>query len=634
MRNAFKAALLAVTSLIALPAHAQDEDDLVITATRAPTSAERLPADVDVIDVEQTRSRGVLNISDALADVPGLDVVRTGGFGQQSSLFAGGANSNHTLVLFDGLRLNDPSTPGSSFDAGQETLAGLSRVEVVQGPMSAVFGSDAIGGVVNIIPRRGGEGALNAQLDAASGSFGTLTASAGVDGTLGSLRYALTGEGYVTDGHDLVPERMATHTGDEDGAESATLTGVFDFDLSSVLTLDLLVRHREARADYDAFVYPPPTFNEQRVDDADLEVATNDLTVARLGVTWRMADALSLRASGGGLRQDREERDAGIATASYAGDRRFADLILDWRKGDIGALANTHIVAGVETQREEVRIDQGFATVTADQNHNGAFVTAQGDINRLTLTGAVRIDEFEGFGQTSTWRLGASYALNDSARIYAAYGTSFRAPTLYERFIYFGDPALDPEQGRAWEAGGDVRFSLFGRANGAELGFVYRAQEIEELIDLGPLFIYVNIDQADIETAEARLVLRPLQWLTARGSYVHTNAEDALTGAALLRRPEHSWAASLTAEHGPFTFDLAWRQVGVRADQLYGDDGFYLGVGEAPSYDLLRASIAWTFADGVQAYLAGENLTDEIYEPANGFAGAPHSVLLGLRLRR
>ncbi|HYD88308.1 MAG TPA: TonB-dependent receptor [Vitreimonas sp.] len=604
-----------------------------MTATRAPTQVERLPADVDVIDADDARTRGVLNISDALAEVAGLDVVRTGGFGQQSSLFAGGANSNHTLVLFDGLRLNDPSTPGSSFDAGQETLAGLSRIETVQGPMSAVYGSDAIGGVVNILPRRGGDGPLNARLDVAGGSFGTLTASAGADGSIGPFRYALTGEGYTTDGHDLVPERMATHSGDADGAESATFTGVFDLDLSSTISLDLLMRHREARADFDAFIFPPPSFNEQRADDADLEIAKNDLTVIRAGVTWRLDEALSLRTSGGGLQQDREEADGGALTARYAGDRRFADLTLEWRAGTIRALTNTQLVAGIEAQHEEVQIDQGFATVSADQRHEGAFITAQSDINGVTLTGAMRVDEFEGFGQTSTWRLGASYTLIENARLYAAYGTSFRAPTLYERFIFFGDPNLNPEQGSAWEAGADVRLSLFGQDAGAELGLVYRSQGIEDLIDFGPLFTYVNIDQAEIESAEARLALRPLSWLTARISYVHTDARDATNGDALLRRPEHAWSASLAVERGAFSAELAWRQVGERADQVYGDNGFYAGIGQTPSYDLLRGSIRWSITPNVETYVAAENMGDETYEPANGFAGAPASVLVGLRLR-
>src|SRR5688572_14034466 len=194
------ASILTLVCVAPLPAFAEAEDDLVVvTATRAATPLLRLPADVDVIDVDTVQAQGVSTLADALSETPGLDVVSLGGFGQQTSLFSGGAHSNHTLVLLDGIRLNDTASPGSAFDAGQDTLGGLDRVEVVQGPMSAVFGSDAIGGVINLLPRRGGEGALNASFDLAGGSHGTLTGAAGIDGTLGGFRYAVTAEGYATD---------------------------------------------------------------------------------------------------------------------------------------------------------------------------------------------------------------------------------------------------------------------------------------------------------------------------------------------------------------------------------------------------------------------------------------------------
>lgn len=633
MHYVLKAALFAAVSLTALPVWAQDtDDDLVITGTRQPAEAERLPADVDVIDVDEVRSRGVVSIADALDETPGLNVMGSGGFGQQTSLFSGGANSNHTLVLFDGIRLNDPSSPGSAFDGGQDTLGGLSRIEVVQGPMSAVFGSDAIGGVVNILPRHGRDGALNGELEVWGGSFNSMGATAGVDGTVGRFRYALTGEGFATDGYDLVPERMSTHSGDEDSAESSTFTGVFDLAITDTFAMDLLIRHREARADYDAFVFPPPTFTEQRMDDVDLEVAQNDLTVARIGATWRLNDALSLRATGGKLEQDREERDGAITTATFAGERRFADLTADWRFGETGVLSNAGGLIGVETQSEDVDIDQGFATVVASQDHTGAFATAQGDIGNLTLTGAVRVDQFDGFGAETTWRAGASYNVSDTLRLYAAYGTSFRAPTLYERFISWGNPNLDPEQGSAWEIGGDARFPAFGREDGVAFGLLYRSAEIEDLIDFNAFFVYANIAEAEIDSAEARVVVRPTSWLTARVSYVHTNAEDAVANAPLLRRPEEAWNASLDFEHGPFTAQLAWRSIGERADQIYGDDGFWQGVGFTPQYDVLRASAAWEITPGAQVFIAADNVADEAYEPVNAFAGAPRNIMVGVRL--
>ncbi|MEZ5956927.1 MAG: TonB-dependent receptor, partial [Hyphomonadaceae bacterium] len=329
----------------------------------------------------------------------------------------------------------------------------------------------------------------------------------------------------------------------------------------------------------------------------------------------------------------REEQDAGVTTAAFEGDRRFADLTADWRFGDTGVLSDAGVVVGFETQTEQVNIDQGFATVTAEQDHAGAFVTAQGDIGNLTLTGAVRVDDFDGFGSETTWRAGASYSFIDAVRVYAAYGTSFRAPTLYERFISWGNPRLDPERGTAWEVGGDARFAAFGQENGVGLGLLYRSTRIEDLIDFNSSFVYANVDKAEIDSVEARLSLRPITWLTANVAYIYTDAQDAIANTPLLRRPDDTWMASLDFERGPFSAQLVWRSVGERADQIYGDDGFWRGVGVTPQYDVLRASAAWEVTPGAQVFVAADNLTNDAYEPANAFAGAPRNITVGVRLR-
>ncbi len=630
--------LTALFTGLAAPALAE-EDTLVVTATRTPIDARVLPADVTIIDAEEALSRGDATLSQALASTPGVNVSASGGPGQQTSLFLGGANSEHTLVLFDGLRINDPSSPKSAFDAGQDQLGALTRIEIVEGPMSAVYGSDAIGGVINQIARRGGDGAFNARMDLSGGSFGTATAAAGADGTLGAFRYAVTAEGFATEGHDLVPERMSTHTGEDDGAQMWALTGAFDLALSNVFALDLLVRTREAQAEFDPFVYAPPTYTEQRAEDSDLEISRNDLDIARLGATWALSENFSLRASYGGIDQSRAQSDDGVGLLIYDGQRRFADLTIDWRAGAVGALTELAIAGGVSQEEEEVDISELFdpsfpppSVVIADQESQSAFVTAQGRLNQLTLTAALRADDYDGFGTETTWRAGASYDVNAYARIYAAYGTSFRAPTLYERFVSFGDPTLAAEEGESWEAGADLRVPAFGQDNGLEFGLLYRSTEIDNLIDFSG-FNYANVDRAEIDTAEARVAARPLDWLTAHLAYVYTDAEDATTGAELRRRPEETWHAGISVEHGAFSSTLSWRQIGERSDFLYGDDGFSLGIGDTPAYDLVRLSASYAFLPGMSAYVAVDNVLDEDYEPANAFAGAPLGIMAGLRLR-
>lgn len=643
MQSKFTAALLAATALAA-PAYAQDvATDIVVTATRVETPVRDLPADVTVIDVEDALSRGQATLAQALEDTPGLGVVLSGGIGQQTSLFTGGANSYHTLVLFDGIPVNDPSTPNSSFDAGQDQINGLSRIEVVEGPMSAVFGSDAIGGVVNMIARHGGEGPLNARLDFAAGSFETLTAAAGIDGTLGNFRYAITGEAFTTDGFDLVPERMVTHTGDEDGAGSSAITGVFDLQLTQSLSLDLFARQRKSRADIDVFDFEfVAPFRETRVDSTDAEVGQNDVTLARLGATWSLSDALSLRATVGGVEQDRVLNRFGALTDSFSGQRRFADLTLNWQAGDVGGLSDVNIVAGIAGEREKAQIAQGFgfpppfSFTNAEQDQTGAFVTAQGRTGALSLTGAVRVDEFEGFGTQTTWRAGASFDLTQRARVYGSYGTSFRAPSLYERYSSAGVPDLDPEHGESWEIGADARFAAFGQDLGLELSALYRHTELEDMIDFAG-FTYANVDEAEINTAELRAAIRPTDWLTLRGGYIYTDAQDTVAHTELLRRPQDVWLASADITHGGFTGRVSWRSVGDRQDFLYGDDSFGAAAppytGTVAQYDVVRASLAYDFSPNVTAYVAADNALDETYEAANGITSAPRAITVGLRLR-
>ncbi|HRP11870.1 MAG TPA: TonB-dependent receptor [Terricaulis sp.] len=613
----FKAALLAASAL-ALPAHAQEED-IIVTGTRTPAPASQLPAAVTVIDIDRARERGEITLDQALAQAPGIQAPRTGPIGQQTSIFSGGFESNHTLVLFDGVRLDDASTPEGVFDAGQDLLGDAARIEVVQGPMSALYGSGALGGVVNVLPRRGGDGAFNPRFEAAAGSFDTLTATLGADGTLGAFRYAVTAEGYGSEGYDTVPERISTHNGEKDGADIATFTGVFDWALSETLSLDLLLRQRDATVEYDPGIFG-------NIDENLFTEIASESALWRVGATWAPSAALTLRVRGGGLDTDRETSDAGVLGDVYYGERRFADASADWRLGD------WTLSVGGQAEEEKINAVSYGSPIVGAQEQWGAFAGVQGAVGALSLTGVVRHDDYEGFGGETTWRAGAAYDIAGLVRVYGAYGTSFRAPSLYERFVpFFGAAGLRPESATSWEAGADASFALFGQENGLELGALYRSSEIEDLIGFFG-FTYANVDEAEIEYAEARATLRPLPWLSASVRYGNTDARDASTDVALARRPRHAWSAEIGVEHGPFAAQLDWREVGSRLDTTYDNAGFWAGTGRVEAYNILRLSASWAVSDSVRLYAAGDNVLDETYEAVNGFAGAPASIMVGVRI--
>ena len=621
MRLSFThAALFAAVSLSALPAFAGEAEELVIvTGTPRPSTVEALPAEVDVIDTDAAREHGALSLDQALSAVPGLQAPRAGPIGQQSSVFSGGFESNHTLVLFDGVRIDDPSTPESVFDAGQDTLGDASRIEIVQGPLSSLYGSGALGGVVNIIPRRGGAGAINPRFEFATGSFGTVLANAGADGTLGHFRYALNAEGYGSDGYDIVPERIATHTGEKDGADITTLTGAFDYALSDRIGLDLLLRRRLANVAYD------PGFFGDIGENPEAETES-ETALWRAGATWAANDALSLRLSGGALATDRITSDAGVTGDEYHGDRDFADFTGTW------STSGWTVLFGAQTENEQINAVSFGSPVVGEQEHWGVYVAAQGAVGAFEVTSAIRQDDFDGFGSEVTWRAGAAYRLGETARLYASYGTSYRAPSLFERFVpFYGSATLAPESAETWEAGANARFAMFGQPDGLELTALYRSSEVDDLIGFVG-FTYGNVDRAEIDYAEARIAVRPTDWLTARVVYANTDAVNAATGVALQRRPRDAWSAELVAESGRFSGQIAWRQVGVRLDTTYNDLGIWSGVSEVGAYDILRASASWTVTDAVRLYIAADNLLGERYEPVNGFAGTPANVLVGVRV--
>jgi vitamin B12 transporter len=240
------------------------------------------------------------------------------------------------------------------------------------------------------------------------------------------------------------------------------------------------------------------------------------------------------------------------------------------------------------------------------------------------------------FGTQTTWRVGASFDVTEHARIYGAYGTSFRAPSIYERFSSAGVSDLDPEKGESWEIGAEAGFAAFGQDRGFELNALYRHTELEDMIDFFG-FTYANIDEAEIGSAELGAAVRPTSWLTLHGGYTYTDAQDTGADTELLRRPQDVWMASASIEQGGFTGRLSWRSVGDRQDFLYGDDSFGAAAppytGTIAQYDVVRASLAYEFSPNVQAYVAADNALDETYEAASGIASAPRAVTVGLRLR-
>lgn len=642
----------AAAALIPAPAAAETEPPLrtlpetVVTATRVATPAERIPAGVTVIDRETIERRGWRTLAEALEAVPGVRTVQSGGPGQQTSLFMRGTNSSHVLVLRDGMPLNDPSTPQGLFDFGNDLLSDVERIEVIRGPMSGLYGSGAIGGVVNLITRsgRGAGRALVATGELAGGSQSTASANAVVAGENGAVDYALVGEGYTTQGFNVVPSRLATSIGERDGAGIGAVTLNAGARLGERFRVFAFGRLREHEADLDQAGRDDPNYTVR-----------NHTGMWRAGIAGALVPGwLDTTLAVGQSRDRRKFRDrpdqfpfSGSDDSRYLGTRTVYQWDNTLHLPELGVADAASVTFGLQRIEDHadvrVRFDGPFGPFNQDVDrgtrNDAGYLGGQVRLfRRLDLTANLRHEAPRDFADTTTWRLGGVLALPELAlALHAAYGTSFRAPTLFDlygvgSFGFRGNPDLRPEKGRGGEAGAALDLGALGLPPG-RLSATWFRTRITDLIADDPTFTTrINVGRADIDGVESAFDLRLAPWLELRATYTWTVAQDADTGEQLLRRPRHSGSIGATLWANP-RFSIAPEVLifGPSADVIYADSGAFLGRGTNPGGVVVNVAARWRAADRVELFALGRNITDSRYEPANSFVVPGAAVLVGVR---
>ncbi len=629
-----------------LPAAAQqpgpDFPETIVTATRIPTPAERVPAAVTVLTRTDIEERGYQTLAEALRAVPGMRLVQQGGPGQPASAFLRGANSNLVLVLLDGVPVNDPSEPNGAFNFGNDLLFDIERIEVVRGPASSLYGSGAIGGVVNLVTRRAAPGrAVQGYGEVAGGTERTLRGGLGVMGEVGAVDYLFSANGLQTRGFDITPPRLAGDTGERDGLRAAAGTARVGVRLDAGTRVEALLRWRENDSDFD---------NVPR-DDPNMEA--NDRRwygqlrgeTALLGGAW----TTGLRAA---VTQDRriytnrpDPQSAANTRDTYDGER----LTLDWgnrlRLPSAGPLTESALAFGATFNEDRVESGFGtgaFRTLTDARAQSGAIHAGWQArlLERLDLSFGLRHDEAEDFDGFTSWRAGAVYALPELAsRLRVAAGTAFRAPTLYQRFgrsaTFRGNPDLKAEDSFGWEIGVDTDIAGFGRPDLATFSATWFESRIDNLINFNRNFSSLeNIQRAEIEGAELGLTLRLASWLDLQGSWTITDAINADTERRLARRPANAYAFSARIAPLPGLVIVpelvaASRQV----DFVYpsaGQPGFGR-TGDSPGGEVWNLTVTYAATEQVTVFAEGRNLGNSRYEPANGFVTPGRSLLVGTR---
>lgn len=632
--------------------------ETVTTATRTPLPVTQIPAGVTVIDRQAIEDSGATTLGDVLTSVPGLHVSPSGGPGGQSSVFLRGSNSSHVLVLRDGMPINDASDPSGAFNFGVDTLSDVERIEVIRGPMAALYGSGAIGGVINLISRRGTEGKPKLEFDLSGGYPETIAAAAGASGVVGKFDYALTASSQSRLGFDYIPKRQSIYTGTPQGFRDRIGTANLGFTPVEGTRLSVFFRARQALFGFNTLGFP--TF------DAANSSGKTDSLLGRIGISSRLFDGVYETSAFLGRSQDDRRYVEPLAAAdpnqttrddryhAYRTDLQWNNTIHLNEIVPSATLTATDLTFGyqriVDTIVTKVFDNYGGfpytqstrASMTTNAGYFGATTTIW---KQLTLTAQVREDGVDEFSAT-TWRIGSVLQIpvaNTALR--AAFGSGFRAPSLYERFGVdsfgtVGNPKLKPERSEGWELGFTTTLPAAGRTDGLVFGGTYFNQQITDLITsvFVPVATSINIGSAHVQGFEAEVTARPAQWLTLHGSYTFTDTaaigQAASIGGALLRRPRHMASADATVRPLPdlkIVARLTYK--GEARDYLYDNGGFGTGYGVGQHGIVAGAVIAYDLNDKIQVHVNGTNIFNSRFEAVNGYQIPGAAVLAGVRIR-
>lgn len=628
--------VVSLTVLLASPAFAEDAPDIsiVVTALRSPVDQREVSATVTVLDEAAIRAQQPIALTDLLLRTPGISLTRNGGFGTATSLRIRGADSSQTVMVIDGVRISDPSATGGGYSFSNLLIDDIERVEILRGPQSILWGSDAIGGVVNVLTRRA-EKALEGSMAIEAGTHSTVNARAGIGGSGPLLDWRVAGSAFTTDGIS------ARSNGTEnDGYRRVSTSGTATLRLTPNLSFDLRGYWASARNDFDG-----------TLGDSRAYALTSEWT-GYAGVNLVLFDSrLTNRVAVLQTDTERENYDPARSIRPLNFDAHGRVRRFEYQ-GTLKLAESISALFGAE--REEQRMTSAspgnntatYALVPQSADTNSFYGELRlTPLTGLTLNGGMRHDDQSRFGSNTVFTGGAVYTPNAGRTVLrASYDEGFKAPSLYQLFSIYGSAALQPEQARGWSVGAEQSIGEVLHASAA-----WFERDTDNLIDFAfcpttgilPITCYIPGTMtsrfgyyANVRKAHAKgleLAGRTqIGVLFASANYSWIAAEDRSPGSTdlgrqLARVPRHlanleggvdlpqGLRASVAGRYSGKTFDRAG------------------STSVLPAYWLVDLRAAWRVAQGLTLNARAENIADRHYETASGYGALGRTIYLGLR---
>lgn len=604
--------------------------EVIVTATKIETSPRAVPATVTVISEKEIEIKQKSSILDLLESVPGIQVSRTGGPGQVSGIFIRGTQSKHVLVLIDGIEMTDPSTPEGAASFDHLTTDNISRIEIVRGAQGTVYGSNAIGGVVNIITKKG-KGRPNFGASFLGSSYLAFKESAYANGEYKWVNYSLGFSRLDSAGFSSANEN--DNNFENDGYKNTTVSTRMGFIPAPNLETNFFFRYIWAETEIDNAGGVGGDDPNSIADSKQLFLRTqtnlllfNDFWEHRLGFSMTDHDRTYDNPS------DTDHPDE----VSYG---TFDSQIykIDWQQNLFLHKTNT-VAVGFETKNEVAQSSfysesaLGAFTDTLDKKSIWTISSYLEDQIKLwesfyTVLG-VRLDHNKQFGSEVTYRAATAYIFPTNTKIKGSFSTGFKSPTLYQLYSLYGNLDLNSEKSRSWEAG--VEQGLWG--DKVVSGATYFYNNFDDLIDWDfNTSIYENIDNASSQGTEIFTNIKPIKELTFGTNYTFTHTKDSATGLSLPRRAKNKFGMNVLYEFlkkGAVNLDIVY--VGDRDDNdasVFPATRVTLG-----DYTLLNLAVHYDITKNVRLFARGENLLDWDYEQVKGYGTPGISGLAGAKV--
>ncbi len=613
-------------------------DEVVVTATRTDSILGKIGGtSATVITAQDIEAKQQTTVEEVLKGVPGLDIVANGGPGTMSSVFTRGADSKNTLILIDGIMFNDPSGSNRGADLANLTVDNIERIEVVRGPLSVLYGSNATAGVINIITKKG-KGKPTAYAGAEGGSYGTWKTYGGVSGSIGKSNYSLSASKAETDGfsianddNDRIPH--SGNTSEDDGWENLTLSGKVGYEFTNDFDIQAVIRYLDSEVEtddwgpgytgdrFDGYPYTanPTGTKEQRTESEQFfgKVNLHNYFFERFfesTLAYQISD-----------HERQSYENDGSQSYDYEGKTREAS----WQ-GTLNFSDMNYLTAGAAYFEEEME-SQSSSIINKEADTKSIwiqdqFIWGQG----FDIIVGIRRDDHSKFGSKSTYRFAPAYTIEKTnTTLKASYGTGFRAPSLFELYSSYGSETLKPEESKGWDIGFEQSFAN----ERVRFGVNYFDMVFDNRIGFNmTTWLYDQLEgDTKVKGVESFVSWMPTDDLNFTLNYTYNDTEDP-NGNKLVRRPENKVHLNTNyrfLQKAMVNLDFFWvgdREANSSSADMNGNSVETLG-----AYTVVNLSASYDVTNHIKIYGNVDNVFDEEYEEAWSYATPGRSAYVGMK---